>query len=133
MGFSAGILGTGAYLPEKVMTNFDLEKLVDTSNDWIVERTGIRERRIADPETATSDMCLKAAKAALKDAGVKIEYDPRAPKAQFQMISQYPSDSCGSRMLITFAAEEIGETPSSPFLVMATPRALKNSPIMNKR
>ncbi|HAY61310.1 MAG TPA: 3-oxoacyl-ACP synthase, partial [Acidaminococcaceae bacterium] len=56
MGFSAGILGTGACLPEKVMTNFDLEKLVDTSNEWIVERTGIRERRIADPETATSDM-----------------------------------------------------------------------------
>lgn len=94
MGFSAGILGTGACLPEKVMTNFDLEKLVDTSNEWIVERTGIRERRIADPETATSDMCLKAARAALKDAGVKAEELDLIIVATATPDYMFPSTAC---------------------------------------
>ena len=49
-----GIAGTGFYVPEKVLTNADLEKMVDTSNEWIVERTGIRERRIAAPGEAVS-------------------------------------------------------------------------------
>src|SRR5579859_6774021 len=64
------ILGTGAYLPEHVLTNADLERMVDTSDTWIVERTGIRERRIAAPEEATSDLALAAARAALACAGV---------------------------------------------------------------
>ena len=63
----------GYYVPEKVLTNFDLEKMVDTSNDWIVERTGIRERHIAAPEQATSDLALIAAQRALEDAGVAAE------------------------------------------------------------
>lgn len=70
---SAGILGTGFCLPEKKMTNFDLEKIVNTSDDWIVGRTGIHERRIAPEGTATSDIALGAAKMALKDANVKPE------------------------------------------------------------
>lgn len=49
-GISVGFLGMGSYVPEKIMTNYDLEKLVDTSNEWIVERTGIRQRHIAAPE-----------------------------------------------------------------------------------
>ena len=52
---------TGAYAPSKVLTNFDLEKLVDTSDEWIMERTGIRERRIAAEDEATSDLSIKAA------------------------------------------------------------------------
>lgn len=67
---SAGILGTGAYLPEEVITNADLEKIVDTSDAWIRERTGIRERRRARPEQATSDLCVEAARLALEDAGI---------------------------------------------------------------
>lgn len=67
---SAGILGTGFYLPEKRLTNFDLEKIVNTSNDWIVERTGIHERRIAPDGMATSDLGFNAAKMALENAGV---------------------------------------------------------------
>src|SRR5690606_33732707 len=54
----------------KVLTNFDLEKMVDTSDEWIVTRTGIRERRIADPETATSDLAYEAARRALAHAQV---------------------------------------------------------------
>jgi 3-oxoacyl-[acyl-carrier-protein] synthase-3 len=67
---SVGILGTGAALPEQILTNEDLERMVDTSDEWIRERTGIRERRIADPETATSDLALVAARRALENAGV---------------------------------------------------------------
>jgi len=64
------VIGTGRYLPEKVMTNFDFEKLVDTSNEWIVKRTGIKERRFADENEATSDLAFKAAQNALEMAGL---------------------------------------------------------------
>ena len=63
------VLGTGSYVPEKVLTNHELESLVETSDDWISSRTGIRERRVA-VEESTSDMASRAAKAALKSAGV---------------------------------------------------------------
>ncbi|MFZ5643361.1 MAG: beta-ketoacyl-ACP synthase III [Bacillota bacterium] len=69
-GIRAGIIGIGSYVPERVLTNKELEEMVDTSDEWIVSRTGIRERRIADPEQATSDLACEAAKAALKDAGI---------------------------------------------------------------
>ncbi len=64
------IIGTGSFAPEKVLTNADLEKLVDTNDQWIVERTGIRERHIAAPEQATSDLALEAARRALEMAKV---------------------------------------------------------------
>ena len=67
------IIGTGSYVPEKVLTNKDLEKLVDTTDEWIVERTGIRERRMAADTEVTSDMALKAAQRALEMAGTKPE------------------------------------------------------------
>lgn len=70
---SVGITGLGSYVPEKVLTNSDLEKIVDTSDEWIVDRTGIRERRIAAPEQATSDLAYEAAKKALADAGAAPE------------------------------------------------------------
>lgn len=64
------VIGTGSYLPEKVLTNFDLEKMVDTSNEWIVERTGIEERRIAADDELNSDMAVKAARRAIENAGL---------------------------------------------------------------
>lgn len=64
------IVGTGSYVPERVLTNADLEKLVDTSDRWIVERTGIRERRIAAENEFTSHMAAAAAKNALENAGI---------------------------------------------------------------
>ena len=64
------IAGTGSFAPETVVTNADLEKTVATSDEWIVERTGIRERRIASPEQATSDLAYEAARRALEDAGL---------------------------------------------------------------
>ncbi len=65
----AFIAGTGSYVPEKVLTNFDLEKFLDTSDEWIVSRTGIRERHIAADDEVTSDLCVKAAQKALAMAG----------------------------------------------------------------
>ena len=64
------IVGTGHYLPEKVLTNADLEKMVDTSSEWIVTRTGIRERHVARPDETTSDVSAAAAMSALEYAGV---------------------------------------------------------------
>ncbi|TFD99282.1 beta-ketoacyl-ACP synthase III [Jeotgalibacillus salarius] len=66
----AGALGVGRYLPEKVVTNFDLEKQMDTSDEWIRTRTGIEERRYAADDVNTSDMAYEAALKALKDADV---------------------------------------------------------------
>ena len=66
----ANITGTGSYLPEKRITNQDLEKMVDTSDEWIRQRTGIIERRMAAPDQATSDLCYEAAKIAIADAGL---------------------------------------------------------------
>ncbi|RLF26245.1 MAG: 3-oxoacyl-ACP synthase, partial [Thermoplasmata archaeon] len=64
------VIGTGSYVPEKVLTNEDLEKMVDTSDEWITTRTGIKTRRIAAEDEATSDMAYKAACKALDDAGL---------------------------------------------------------------
>ena len=72
-GVRAGILGTGSALPKKVLTNADLEKIVDTNDEWIVTRTGIRERRIADEGEATSDYVFKACERALESAHVSAE------------------------------------------------------------
>ena len=64
------IVGLGMYAPPKSLTNDDLEKMVDTSDSWIMERTGIKLRRIAEPRTACSDLCLEASRRALADAGM---------------------------------------------------------------
>lgn len=69
----ARIIGLGSYLPERVLSNNDLEKMVETSDEWIVSRTGIRERRLAGPHQSPSDMGVEAAKRAIKDAGISCE------------------------------------------------------------
>lgn len=70
---SVGILGVGSYVPDTIVTNEDLKKYMDTSDEWIRERTGIRERRFASPEQATSDLATEAARKALAHAGVSAE------------------------------------------------------------
>ncbi|GCL73514.1 ketoacyl-ACP synthase III [Paenibacillus naphthalenovorans] len=67
----ARVSGVGSYVPENILTNSELEKIVDTSDDWIVERTGISERRIASPDQATSDLAFFAAAEAIGDAGLQ--------------------------------------------------------------
>jgi 3-oxoacyl-[acyl-carrier-protein] synthase-3 len=70
---TASIIGTGSYAPDRVMTNADLEKLVETSDEWIQTRTGIRERRIAGPDQPTSDLAARAAQSAIENAGISAE------------------------------------------------------------
>jgi 3-oxoacyl-[acyl-carrier-protein] synthase-3 len=71
--YSAVISGTGSFVPERVLTNADLEKMVDTSDEWITTRSGIKERRIADADIAASDLALKASIQAMEEAKVKPE------------------------------------------------------------
>ena len=66
------IAGTGRYLPEKILTNFDLEKMVDTSDEWIRTRTGVERRHVVRDDETTSDMCVAAAKIAIEAAGVDV-------------------------------------------------------------
>ena len=89
-----GFLGMGSYVPEKIMTNYDLEKLVDTSNEWIVERTGIRQRHIAAPEQATSDLAFIAAQRALDDANLKAEDLDLIVVASESPDMKFPSVAC---------------------------------------
>jgi 3-oxoacyl-[acyl-carrier-protein] synthase-3 len=70
-GYRVSITGLGAHVPDRVLTNGDLARMVDTSDEWISSRTGIRERRVAGPDEALSDVCLPAAVTALDRAGVK--------------------------------------------------------------
>src|SRR5438270_1642759 len=65
------ITALGCYTPPRILTNHDLEKLVDTNDEWITQRVGIRERHIADPEIATSDMAVEAARCALLQRGIE--------------------------------------------------------------
>ena len=67
---TVSIIGTGSYVPEKILTNADLSKIVNTSDEWIVTRTGIKERRMAAKEEHTSDMAAKAAQKAIEQAGI---------------------------------------------------------------
>lgn len=69
--FNVGILGTGSCFPEKILTNSDLEAMVDTTNEWILKRTGIRERRILDDSQPAYEMGLEAAKKALEDSSLE--------------------------------------------------------------
>ncbi len=89
-----GFLGLGKYLPEKRLTNKDLEKIVDTTDEWIVSRTGIKERRIADDKEATSDMAVKAARSALDNAGLKPEDIDLIIVATITPDMFFPSTAC---------------------------------------
>ena len=91
---SVGILGIGSYVPEKVVTNHDIEQMVDTSDEWIVERTGIRERRVASANEATSDLATKAAERALSDAGVNADELDLIIVATVSPDMVFPSVAC---------------------------------------
>ncbi len=90
----SGILGLGAYLPEKVLTNFDLEKMVETTDEWIRTRTGIQERRIADPGTAASELGLRASLVALDEAGIAPTDLDLIIVATITPDSFFPSTAC---------------------------------------
>jgi 3-oxoacyl-[acyl-carrier-protein] synthase-3 len=108
----ASITGIGSYLPSKVLTNYDLEKMVDTSNDWIIQRTGIKERRIVENDQITSDLAAQASLRAMEDAGV-------SPKDLDSIITStitpdhiFPSTSC-------YIQQKIGASRASAFDILA--------------
>ncbi len=90
----AGILGIGSYVPEKIITNKDFEQIMETSDEWIVDRTGIRERRIAAAEQATSDLATEAAFRALKDGGIAPEELDLIIVATVTPDMSFPSTAC---------------------------------------
>lgn len=90
----AGILGISRYTPEKIVTNFDLEKMMDTSDEWIRTRTGIEARRIADDDMDTSDMAYEASKKAIVNAGIKPEDIDMIIVATVTPDRPFPSVAC---------------------------------------
>ena len=110
----AAITGVGAYLPPHVLTNKDLERLVDTSNEWIVSRTGIRERHIVSEGQATSDLAAEAARSALDDAGCSPEDIDLFVVGTSSPDMVFPSTAC-------LAAAKIGLTcPSHDVMAACT-------------
>lgn len=91
---NAGIIGMGKFHPEKIVTNHDLEKMMDTSDEWIRTRTGIEERRIAEDDCDTSDMAYEAAKRAIQDAGITAEEIDLILVATVTPDRPFPSVSC---------------------------------------
>lgn len=106
------ILGTGHYVPEKVLTNHDLEKMVDTSDEWIVERSGIRERRVAAEGEFTSDLATKAGQRALEAAGVSPEELDLILVATVTPDMPLPSTAM-------FVQQKIGARPGCPAMDFA--------------
>lgn len=88
------ILGIGSYVPEKILTNCDLEKMVETSDEWIKSRTGIEQRRIASAEQATSDLAYEAAKKALENANIKAGELDVIIVASISVDQVFPSTAC---------------------------------------
>jgi 3-oxoacyl-[acyl-carrier-protein] synthase-3 len=93
-GRSCSVSAVGSYVPARVLTNADLEKMVDTSNDWIISRTGIEQRRIAAADEFTSDMAAKAAEIAMKRAGILPEQIELIIVATITPDMLFPSTAC---------------------------------------
>ena len=109
----AQITGLGMYVPDHIMTNADLEKMVDTSDDWIFSRTGIRERRIAAPHEATSDLALPAAREALQVAGID------AAELDLIIVATSTGDMGAFPATATILQEKLGARRAAAFDVSA--------------
>jgi 3-oxoacyl-[acyl-carrier-protein] synthase-3 len=107
-GRTCSITGVGAYVPEKILTNADLEKMVDTSDEWITTRTGIKERRIAAKDEFTSDMAAKAAQRAMKMAGVTAAQIDLIIVATISPDMPFPATAC-------FVQQKIGAKRAAAF------------------
>ena len=88
------IAGLSAYVPPRVLTNADLETMVDTTDEWILQRTGIRERHIVDPGTATSDLAKEAAVGALAQAGITADQIDVIVVGTTTPDTMFPSTAC---------------------------------------
>jgi 3-oxoacyl-[acyl-carrier-protein] synthase-3 len=109
---TVSIIGTGSYLPKRVLSNPDLEKMVETSDDWIITRTGIKERRIAADDECTSDLAAKAGLSALENAGISPEEVDLILVATVTPDMFFPSTAC-------FVQAKIGAKNAACFDVSA--------------
>jgi 3-oxoacyl-[acyl-carrier-protein] synthase-3 len=107
-GRTCSITGVGSYVPEKILTNADLEKLVDTSDEWITTRTGIKERHMAAKDEFTSDMAAKAAQRAMKMAGVTAGEIDLIIVATITPDMPFPATAC-------FVQQKIGAKRAAAF------------------
>lgn len=105
--FNIKVTGTGSYLPDKILTNFDLEKMMDTSDEWITTRTGIKERHIAGENEATSDLTTEAAKKALDMAGISPKELDLVMVATITPDTLFPATAC-------WVQEKLGARPGIP-------------------
>ncbi|HUT36089.1 MAG TPA: beta-ketoacyl-ACP synthase III [Planctomycetota bacterium] len=108
----AAITGCGMYLPERVLTNSDLEKMVETSDEWITTRTGIKERRVAAPEQAASDLAVPASRQALAEAGIAPADLGAIVVATMTPDMFFPSTAC-------FLQGALGAVPCAAFDLLA--------------
>ncbi|MGQ3684832.1 MAG: beta-ketoacyl-ACP synthase III [Candidatus Loosdrechtia sp.] len=108
----ASIIGIGSYLPTKVLTNYDLEKMIDTSNEWIIQRTGIRERRIVEDGVITSDLATRASQKAMEDAGISPEEIDMIITSTITPDHIFPSTSC-------YLQHKLGATRAGAFDILA--------------
>lgn len=125
----------GRYLPDKVLTNFDLEKMVDTSDEWIRTRTGIKERRIAPPDMATSDMVTEAARIALDRANLEPRDIDCIIVATITPDNAYPSTACWVQKnlgLKHFPAFDIGAACSGFLYGAIVAKALLESKVVKR-
>jgi 3-oxoacyl-[acyl-carrier-protein] synthase-3 len=111
-GVRIGITGLGVHVPDKVLTNQELARIVETSDEWIRERTGIRERRIAADDEALTDIALPAARAALEDAGVEAEEIDFLVCATVTPDMMFPTSSA-------LIAHELGMTRAAAYDLLA--------------
>jgi 3-oxoacyl-[acyl-carrier-protein] synthase-3 len=109
---SVGITGIGTAVPEKVLTNADLEKIVDTSDEWIRTRTGIRERRVSEPHEASSDYAIRAARQAMEMAGVTADQIDLIIVGTVTPDMPFPSTAC-------IVQDAIGATKAAAFDISA--------------
>jgi 3-oxoacyl-[acyl-carrier-protein] synthase-3 len=109
---TVSIIGTGSYVPERVLANADLERMVDTSDDWITTRTGIKERRIAAADESTSDLAARAASAALDNAGISPDDVDLIIVATITPDMFFPSTAC-------FVQNKIGAKNAACFDISA--------------
>jgi len=105
---NVAIYGTGSYTPAKVMKNDDFAKFLDTSDEWITTRTGIKERRIAAPEEATSDLCYHAAKAAIESAGLQPNDIDLIIVGTITSDYPFPSAACVLQQKLGISEKRIG-------------------------
>src|ERR1700749_54596 len=112
MPYSAIISGTGSHLPEKRLTNADLQKMVETNDEWITQRTGIKERRIAGKNESTATLASHAATKAMKAAGIEAKDIGLVVVGTASQEMIFPSTAC-------FVAASLGMTTTPAFDIAA--------------